>query len=324
MTHILLPTETPRRLVFYLAMEEYVAQHIKASDCFFMWQVSPTVIYGRNQTLEAEVNVDFCKAEGIALYRRKSGGGCVYSDEGNLMLSYICEGQPVGFVFDRYLHRIAHVLQQAGIDVQVSGRNDLVIDQRKVSGNAFYQLPHRNIVHGTLLHHTDFERMQKAITPSTQKLQSKGVPSVRSRVTNLCEHTEMSLDALKQHLVNELCTHSLTLTDEDVKAIEAIEQTYLQEDFIKGRRPHYSLTRQARLPHVGSVCTDIELKGERIRSICLTGDFFDLQDLHTELNKLLHKCAYSKEEVTQATSHFRMEDYVRNLTTQDWINTLFD
>ena len=85
-----------RRLSFYLAMEEYVARHIDEDDLFFMWQVRPTVIFGRNQSLENEVNVDYCRANEIEMYRRKSGGGCVYADMGNVMLSYISKEETHG------------------------------------------------------------------------------------------------------------------------------------------------------------------------------------------------------------------------------------
>ena len=88
MKHIVLPDNRPRRLVFYLAMEEYVARNLNEKECFFMWQVAPTVIFGRNQVLETEVNLPYCQANNIAIFRRKSGGGCVYSDMGNIMLSY--------------------------------------------------------------------------------------------------------------------------------------------------------------------------------------------------------------------------------------------
>ena len=89
MKYISLPDQHTRRLSFYLAMEEYVARHLSEPDCFFMWQVEPSVIFGRNQVMENEVNIDYCRANGIHIYRRKSGGGCVYADMDNVMLSLV-------------------------------------------------------------------------------------------------------------------------------------------------------------------------------------------------------------------------------------------
>ena len=171
MKHLILPDNDERRLIFYLSMEEFAAREMDG-EAFFLWQVSPTVIFGRNQLMEAEVNVPFCREHGIKMFRRKSGGGCVYSDWGNIMVSYIVKGEDVTATFNTFLQRLASALRDIGVDATVSGRNDIQIGGRKVSGNAFYKVPGKSIVHGTLLFASDFERMQQAITPSAVKLQS--------------------------------------------------------------------------------------------------------------------------------------------------------
>ena len=165
MVYIELPDNQLRRLSFYLAMEEYVARNVKAADCFFMWQVEPSVIFGRNQLIENEVNLDFCRKHHIQTYRRKSGGGCVYADMNNVMFSYITSEEQVGFTFNRYINMIVLMLQKLGVDASPSGRNDVMIGNRKVSGNAFYKIPGHSIVHGTMLYDTDMLNMAGAITP---------------------------------------------------------------------------------------------------------------------------------------------------------------
>ena len=193
MKYIELPAEQPRQLTFYLAMEEYVARHVLEpsegvnGDCFFMWQVDPSVIFGRNQLLENEVNMNYCREHGIGIYRRKSGGGCVYADRNNIMFSYITAEQNVGFTFNRYVNMVVHVLQRLGVDARASGRNDVMIGDCKVSGNAFYKMPGRSIVHGTMLYDTDMLNMVGAITPTDAKLLSKGIQSVRQRIALLKE-----------------------------------------------------------------------------------------------------------------------------------------
>ena len=168
----------------------------------------------------------YCKEHGIQTYRRKSGGGCVYSDKGNLMLSYITKGDSVGFYFDRYIRRVAFMLQKKGVNAQVAGRNDILIDGKKVSGNAFYKIPGKCIIHGTLLFDTDFDSLQQAITPSDNKLKSKGVASVRQHVTNLSEHLDMDIEDFKKYLIDDMCRgEERTLTAEEVARIEQIEQT---------------------------------------------------------------------------------------------------
>ena len=156
MLHISVPTG--RRLVWYLAMEEYLAKHVK-EETFVTWVVSPTVIFGRHQVMAAEVNVDFCHANGIAMYRRKSGGGCVYADGGNLMMSLISPSTHSEQVFQSFLDRIAAVLCDMGYAASKSGHNDIMVDGYKVSGNACYALPTGTIVHGTMLVNVDFDAL---------------------------------------------------------------------------------------------------------------------------------------------------------------------
>ena len=116
-----------RRLSFYLAMEEYVARHIDEDDLFFMWQVRPTVIFGRNQSMVSEVNVDYCRANDIEMYRRKSGGGCVYADMGNVMLSFISKEDNVGLTFNRFINMLLLVLRRLGIEATGTSHNDVMI-----------------------------------------------------------------------------------------------------------------------------------------------------------------------------------------------------
>ena len=152
---------------------------------FMVWQSPPTVIYGRNQVAEQEIDLDFCRENGIAVVQRKSGGGCVYSDPGNVMVSMIVRPGPVEEVFPRQMERIAGFLRSLGLPAEVSGRNDILVDGRKVSGNAYCKTPHADIVHGTLLFDVDFDVLERAITPSAEKLGRHGVASVRARVGNL-------------------------------------------------------------------------------------------------------------------------------------------
>ena len=199
MKYLLLPETTDRSLAFYLAMEECVARQMDESDCFFMWQVKPSVIFGRNQVVENEVNVDYCRAHGISMYRRKSGGGCVYADMDNLMLSYISADENVNFAFHKFINMLLLVLS----------------------------------VHSTMLYDTDMQHMTHAITPSREKLKKKGVESVRQRITLLKDHTTMSFEEIKILIRKTLCTDERQLTASEVADIEQLEQDYLKQEFIK-------------------------------------------------------------------------------------------
>ena len=217
---------------FYLAMEEYVARHLDETDAFFMWQVQPSVIFGRNQVMENEVNVDYCRQHGIKMYRRKSGGGCVYADMGNVMLSFVTRNEDVNMAFNRFINMIVLVLRKLGVEATSTTHNDVLVNGRKVSGTACYHLPGYSIVHGTLLYDTDMENMVNAITPGPEKLQKKGIESVRQRITLLKDYIPQSLDELKTLIRELLCDGERRLTAGDVAGIEQIEQTYLKEKFI--------------------------------------------------------------------------------------------
>lgn len=232
MRYIALPSCEIRSLSFYLAMEEFVARRLQEPDAFFMWQVAPSVIFGRNQVMENEVNLDYCREHDIRVYRRKSGGGCVYADMDNVMLSFITDGDNVGFTFNRFVTMIQLVLHQMGINATSTQHNDIMIGDRKVCGTAFYQLPGRSIVHSTMLYDTNMEHMMHAITPAPEKLAKKGIQSVRQRITLLKDHTLLSIDEVKEQIRNTLCDGELMLTPEQIVEIEALEQSYLRQEFI--------------------------------------------------------------------------------------------
>ncbi|MFA5741437.1 MAG: hypothetical protein WC874_01025, partial [Candidatus Izemoplasmatales bacterium] len=187
MKYVSYPFTTVQRLSFYLATEEYLALNYPAAEYFFMWQVEPSVIFGRNQLIDNEINLDYVRSSGIRMYRRKSGGGCVYADFSNIMFSFITPEFNKDFVFDKYLGKVVDVLKGLGLDAHFSGRNDILVGDMKVSGNAFYKVIDKAIVHGTMLFNTDLSVMVKAITPTNDKLISKGIDSVRKRVMNLSE-----------------------------------------------------------------------------------------------------------------------------------------
>jgi lipoic acid synthetase/lipoate-protein ligase A len=150
----------------------------------------------------------------------------------NVMLSYITDGDQVGFTFNKFVNMILLVLRKLGVEAVGTSHNDIMIGDKKVCGTAFYQLPGRSIVHSTLLYDTNMEHMLHAITPSREKLQKKGIESVRQRITLLKDYTSMTLEGVKTLIRETLCREELVLTAADVAEIDKIEQDYLRDDFI--------------------------------------------------------------------------------------------
>ena len=324
MIYVALPNEKEYSLPFYLAMEEYIAQVLPAQDYFFMWQVAPTVIFGRNQQVDSEVNIDYCYRNGIQFYRRKSGGGCVYADKGNIMLSYITPDTNVNFTFNRYMLMVEHALYKLGINARTTGRNDILIGDRKVSGNAFYHLPTRSIVHGTMLYDTNLENMSGATTPSKIKLESKGVKSVRQHVTTIKEHLDISLADFMKAFRFALCDETITLTLEDVVAIENMAEEYSRPEFIFGRNRESASLAAVRLEGVGEFLVDLVVSEGVIRKINLSGDFFVVGDLDRMLLSLLVNVEYKRSEVEKAVESVDCEKVIMNLKKEQFINLLFD
>ena len=321
MKYIALPDNKVRRLSFYLAMEEYVARHIDEYDAFFMWQVEPSVIFGRNQLIENEVNLDFCRLHGIKTYRRKSGGGCVYADMSNIMFSYITKDEAVGFTFNRYINMVVLVLQKLGVDAKASGRNDIMIGDRKVSGNAFYHIPGRSIVHGTMLYDTNMVNMVGAITPNDEKLISKGVESVRQRIALLKDFVQIDIEQFKTFVRENLCKGEITLTSDDIRAIEEIEKEYLTDEFVYGNNPKYTVVRKGRIEGVGEFEVRIEVKNGVIKGLTMLGDYFIVGDVDSAIVKPLKGVKLSERDILEALPD-NLETTILNLKKEDFVNLL--
>lgn len=292
MLHVVLPISGRRKLPFFLAAEEWIARNLPQDEYFLPWQVAPTVICGRNQDVPSEVNLEFCRNNGIEVYRRKSGGGAVFADMNNIMFSYIAPETAVHTAFEGYTSKVCRALRELGLDAHASGRNDILIGDRKVAGNAYWQCGGRSIVHGTMLYDTDTRLMNGALTPSRAKLESNKVVSVQSRVTTIHSHLPgISIEAFMSHMLSSMCDAGITLPDTALAGINGIEQPYYDERFVlEGRRGPVR-----RYDGAGSVGVDVDVADGAIVQVCLYGDFLTLRDLETALKTLKGKRAEHAE-----------------------------
>ncbi len=323
MVYVDIPEES-RLLSFYLSMEEYVARTKPAeSEYFFMWQVEPSVIFGRNQLIENEVNIPYCRSHGIRMYRRKSGGGCVYADMSNIMFAYITPDENVSLTFNKYIDLVVGTLRKLGVPAEASGRNDILIHGRKVSGNAFYHIPGRSIVHGTMLYDTNMQNMVSAITPSDEKLVSKGVKSVRQHIALLKDYIPLSLKEFKDFVRNDLCESSIMLNADDISNIKEIEREYLSDDFIYGNNPRYSIINRKRIENVGDMEARIELKNGIIKDVNIMGDYFLVGDIDNRILYRLRNIPYTREAL-EAVIPPHVDDIVMNLKRDELIGLLLN
>ena len=194
-------------LMDYLAMEADMVMTIQ-EPTVFTWVVSPTVIYGRHQCAEAEVNEAYCHAHGIAVVQRQSGGGCVYADRGNLMISCVSPSTRSQEVFDQFLVLLSGALRQLGYDAVTTAHNDVLVAGRKVAGTACYTTPTGTVVHASMLYDVNLTDLEAAITPSEAKLAKHAVASVRQRVRNLRDIRDLGdmalfRQALEKAIINQ-------------------------------------------------------------------------------------------------------------------------
>lgn len=325
MKYILLPKpDTIHQLPFYFAVEEYVARHYTDDDYFMGWRVNPTVMLGRNQLIDNEVNTDYCKEHKIDIFRRKSGGGCIYADKGCIQFSYISRSVNANKAFADYMQRMADLLKGLKIDAQLSGRNDILINGTKVSGCAFYQLSNRSVLHNSLLFDTQLDHLSNALTPAKEKLQSKGVASVRQRVTNVATYTQLDILAFMDYVRQEMCgTEVLELTEEDMKGVAEIEKELSSDDFVYGKNPKYSLVRKHRFEGVGTLEAHIELKNNIIGSINMVGDYFLLGDIDHDFLSLLKGCEFTREAVEERLEDIDLSTIIRGLKLRQFLRLLF-
>lgn len=322
------PDDAPRRATFYLAAEEYLARTGPlGQSCFFTWQVGPTVVMGRHQHTASEVDVDFCRAEGIDVCRRRSGGGCIYADEGNIMSSLVTESAGVETLFTAFSGGVAGVLRRLGAPVELSGRNDVVLSGGgKVCGGAFYHLPGRSIVHATMLYDADLRLLAGALRPDDGKLRARGVKSVRSRVALLKDvlPAGCGVSDLRHALRAALCAGpALELTGADVRDIRCLEQAYRTTSFIYGETSAADCVRSARVEGCGRVEFRWKMEGECICDLHLSGDFFDDGMAEYAFARVLQGVRFASEDVAARLADGHPEQHIRGLTARDVMHILF-
>lgn len=280
--------------------------------------MAPTVICGRNQSIDDEFDRDYCRSRGIDMVRRRSGGGAVYADMDNVMFSYITSGGEVAGTFSRYTSLICSMLGSLGIDAEPTGRNDISVGGRKVAGNAFYRLPGRSIVHGTMLLRVDGATMARALTPSRDKLTAKGVRSVPSRVAGLTDFgLTMDAGAFADYACRYLCDEELVFSEADIAAAELLEQEYYRPEYLAGRRaPSAAAGCGRRIEGVGEIALSISVDGRgRIDGVTLGGDFFAYGDAEGALSAALRGVEWSHETLAGAAAAIDAGDIIRGLSS---------
>lgn len=309
---------------FYFALEEYVLTKLLKDDetYFFTWEIHGVVI-GKNQVIENEVNLQYLKDHQIDVYRRPTGGGCVYADHRNTMFSIITKRSNKEFTFKTYLSKIIDSMKLLNINIEFSGRNDLLFEGKKISGNAFLQNKYGMLMHGTFLYDCDLETMVRAITPSDEKLVSKGVDSVRSRVTNLKPYLNgLTQEQLIKHFENTLTNQTYFLSDQEVEIINEMAKKYESKEWIYKKQPAYTKILKKRIPG-GLMEIKLDLNDGIIKNLVVQGDFFDKKSLDP-FQDLFKDQPYEKQIIQKILDQNPIEDYILDANTETFKDLLFE
>lgn len=313
-----------------LAIEEYALKNLPIDDSYLLFYVNePSIIIGKNQNTLEEINKDYVDEHGIHVVRRLSGGGAVYHDLGNLNFSFITKDDGNSFQnFQKFTQPVVDTLNKLGVEAELSGRNDIHVGERKISGNAQYTTKGRMFSHGTLMLDSEIETVVKALNVSDEKIRSKGIKSIRSRVANINEFLEekMTVADLKKAILEfvfaEGDVETYELTEEDWAGIHEIsESRYQQWEWNYGRNPKFDLQRSKRFD-AGTIDIRLDVKKQVIQDVKIFGDFFGVGDV-SEVEDMLKNVAYDKNAIHDALSDLDMTYYFGRISREDFIELIY-
>ncbi|MGX7199132.1 lipoate--protein ligase [Enterococcus nangangensis] len=320
-----------------LAIETYLLKEFKTDEPILLFYINqPSIIIGRNQNTLEEINKEYVDEHGILVVRRLSGGGAVYHDFGNLNFSFIMPDDGNSFRdFRKFTEPVIAALHELGVTgAELKGRNDLVINDMKFSGNAMYATEGRMFAHGTLMLDSDINEVVKALKVRKDKIESKGIKSIRSRVTNI----KPFLPADKQNITTKEFRHEILLkifgvanedqiekyqlTDHDWERINAISDEYYRNwDWNYGKSPEFNLERRQRFA-IGSIEVRLNVVNGKINDAKIYGDFFGLGEVK-DVEDALIGVRYEKEDLKAAVAKIDVQKYFGNIEAADFLNLIY-
>jgi len=315
-----------------LAIEEYALKTMDVDkDSYFLFYINePSIIIGKNQNTIEEINTDYVESNGIHVVRRLSGGGAVYHDLGNLNFSFLTKDDGDSFRnFKKFTQPIVDALKEMGVDAELSGRNDILAGGRKISGNAQFSTKGRMFSHGTLMFDTEIEAVVSALKVRKDKIESKGIKSIRSRVANIMEFIEepISIDEFRLKLLHSIFggeeeVKTIELTEEDWANIHALsKERYANWEWNYGKSPAFNMSHSERFP-VGGIDVRLQVKNGVIEDAHIYGDFFGVGDV-ADIEALLVGTAYEKSAITESLGDIDITTYLGGITKEQFLQLIY-
>ena len=313
---------------FNLALEEYFLKQTD-EEYFILWRNEPCIVVGKNQNTLSEIHLEFVKEKNIKVVRRLTGGGAVFHDLGNINFTFIVNDESSFNDFKGFVAPIIGTLKTLGIDAEFSGRNDMLIEGKKFSGNAQCKHKSRVMHHGTLLFSSNMNDLSGALKPKDIKFSDKSVKSVASRVTNISEHLENKLSVLefKDEIFRYISSNTQSpidsLTQEEIEKINKLrDEKYSTWEWNFGNSPKYSFYNEKRFA-AGTFEVHIDVLKGIIKDIKIFGDFFGKNDI-SELEASLKNISHEKASISKALSNIDISKYITNITLDELISLLIE
>lgn len=312
-----------------LAIEEYALKNFPTDNDYLLFYINkPSIIIGKNQNTSEEINREYVESKGIQVVRRLSGGGAVYHDLGNLNYSFITKDDGRSFHnYRKFTEPVIKALHEMGVEAEVTGRNDIQVGERKISGNAQFATKGRMFTHGTLLFNSQMENVASALNVNPEKFKSKGVKSVRGRVANISEFLKepMTIEQFKQHILRSIFdgeeVPEYKLTDADWEAIHQLsDERYRNWDWNYGKSPAFNVHRTKRLT-AGTFDVRLNVVEGRIREAKIYGDFFGQRDAEEFTEKLVG-VRYDTEEISKVLDRLDITHYFGAVTKEEWLELM--
>ncbi|KYC81445.1 lipoate--protein ligase LplJ [Bacillus haynesii] len=314
-----------------LAIEEYCLKHLDPEETYLLFYINqPSIIIGKNQNTIEEINTKYVDENGIIVVRRLSGGGAVYHDLGNLNFSFITKDDGNSFHnFKKFTEPVVAALKKLGVDAELSGRNDLMANGRKISGNAQFSTKGRMFSHGTLLFDSEIEHVVSALKVKKDKIESKGIKSIRSRVANISEFLDQKMTTvefrsmlLRYIFDTEGEIPEYKLTEKDWKIINQIsKERYQNWDWNYGKSPKFNLQHSKRF-QAGSVDIRLEVQKGVIRECKVFGDFFGVGDV-SDIEEKLTGVQYERKAIEEALQGVDIKHYFGNIQKEEFLDLVY-
>ena len=315
-----------------LAIEEYVLKNmdIEKDDYLLFYINQPSIIIGKNQNTIEEINTDYVDENGIIVVRRLSGGGAVYHDLNNLNFSFLTKDDGDSFMnYKKFTQPVVDALAKLGVNAELSGRNDIMAEGKKVSGNAQFTTKGRMFSHGTLLFKTDIDAVVNSLKVKQDKIESKGIKSVRSRVGNISDFLkepmtveQFRMEILKSIFGGEENIQYYELTEEDWTNIHKIsEERYQKWEWNYGKSPKFNIQKTERFPQ-GGVDIRFDVVKGHIEEAVIFGDFFGKGDVE-EIQQALKGVKYDRASIEEALANFDLPKYFGGIAKEDIIRMMY-